>query len=104
MPIIAKKPNPQITATVLCKSVDGNFKLAMKARLVWLVLCFIWGSTWLFIKLGLEALPPLTFAGIRFVIACAIILSIIRIRGIQLPRARRDWILLATTGILCIRT
>lgn len=72
----------------------------MKARLVWLVLCGIWGSTWLFIKLGLEDLPPLTFAGIRFVISCAIILLIIRIRGLQLPRARADWILLAVTGIL----
>ena len=41
----------------------------MKARIVWLVLCVIWGSTWLFIKLGLEDLPPFTFAGIRFVIA-----------------------------------
>jgi len=72
----------------------------MKARLVWLVLCGIWGSTWLFIKLGLEDLPPLTFAGIRFVISCAIIFSIIRIRGMQLPRARADWLLLAVTGIL----
>jgi drug/metabolite transporter (DMT)-like permease len=72
----------------------------MKARLVWLVLCGIWGSTWLFIKLGLEDLPPLTFAGIRFVISCAIVFTIIRIRGIQLPRARADWLLLAVTGIL----
>ena len=72
----------------------------MKARLVWLILCGIWGSTWLFIKLGLEDLPPFTFAGIRFVIACAIVLSIIRIRGLELPRARADWILLAVTGIL----
>ena len=72
----------------------------MKARFVWLVLCIIWGSTWLFIKLGLEALPPLTFAAIRFVISCAIIYAIIRIRRIQLPRARADWILLAITGIL----
>ena len=72
----------------------------MKARLVWLVLCGIWGSTWLFIKLGLEDLPPITFAGIRFVIACAILFLIIRIRDIALPRARSDWILLAVTGIL----
>lgn len=72
----------------------------MKARLVWLVLCLIWGSTWLFIKLGLQALPPLTFAAIRFIISCAIVFAIIRIRGIQLPRARANWILLAITGIL----
>jgi len=72
----------------------------MKARLVWLLLCGIWGSTWLFIKLGLADLPPLTFAGVRFVIACAIILLVIFARRISLPRQRRDWILLAVTGVL----
>ena len=72
----------------------------MKARLVWLVLCVIWGSTWLFIKLGLSDLPPLTFAGIRFVIACAILLILIRARRIPLPESRRDWLLLAITGVL----
>ena len=72
----------------------------MKARLVWLVLCVIWGSTWLFIKLGLESLPPITFAAIRFIISCAIVFVIIRIRRIQLPKARADWTLLAITGIL----
>src|SRR6185295_10198179 len=72
----------------------------MKARIVWLILCGIWGSTWLFIKLGLEDLPPFTFAAIRFIIASAIVFSIIRIRGLALPRARADWLLLAGTGIL----
>ena len=72
----------------------------MKARLVWLILCGIWGSTWLFIKLGLEDLPPFTFAGIRFVIALAILFSWIRIRRVPLPRTRSVWILLAITGIL----
>jgi drug/metabolite transporter (DMT)-like permease len=72
----------------------------MKARLVWLILCCIWGSTWLFIKVGLEDLPPLTFAGIRFLIACVILLVIIRIRGIELPRSSSDLKLLAWTGFL----
>ena len=72
----------------------------MKARLVWLILCGIWGSTWLFIKLGLEDLPPFTFAGIRFVIACTILFTLIRIRRLPLPTARGDWIFLAITGIL----
>jgi drug/metabolite transporter (DMT)-like permease len=72
----------------------------MKARLVWLILCGIWGSTWLFIKLGLEDLPPLTFAGIRFVIACTILFVFIRIRGRHLPKTRSDWGFLAVTGVL----
>src|SRR6266487_4357772 len=72
----------------------------MKSRLVWLILCCIWGSTWLFIKLGLEDLPPLTFAGIRFLIAAAILFSLIAARRLSLPRAKREWILLASTGVL----
>src|SRR6266849_9226186 len=72
----------------------------MKSRLVWLVLCGIWGSTWLFIKLGLNDLPPFTFAGIRFVITSAILLAIIKARRLSLPRRRADWLLLATTGVL----
>jgi drug/metabolite transporter (DMT)-like permease len=72
----------------------------MKPRLVWLVLCLIWGTTWLFIKIGLEDLPPLTFAGIRFVIATVIVFLLIAIRRIPLPNRKRDWILLAATGVL----
>jgi drug/metabolite transporter (DMT)-like permease len=72
----------------------------MKARLVWLVLCGIWGSTWLFIKLGLEDLPPITFAGIRFVISCAILVVLIRARNIALPSKSRDWLLLLITGVM----
>ena len=72
----------------------------MKARLVWLILCGIWGSSWLFIKLGLADLPPITFAGIRFVISCAILFPLIWIRHLALPTNRRDWLLLAVTGVL----
>ena len=72
----------------------------MKSRLVWLLLCCIWGSTWLFIKLGLQDLPPLTFAGIRFVIAASIIFTMIFVRRIPLPNKSRDWIFLAITGVL----
>src|SRR5262245_10686721 len=72
----------------------------MKARLVWLVLCLIWGSTWLFIKIGLNDLPPLTFAGIRFVVATLILCAIIWLRQISLPTSSADWGLLIVTGIL----
>src|SRR5262245_50346065 len=72
----------------------------MKARLVWLILCGIWGSTWLFIKLGLNDLPPLTFAGIRFLFASSILVAIILARGVRWPRKRTEWLLIAVVGWL----
>src|SRR5688500_647738 len=72
----------------------------MKPILVWLLLCCIWGSTWLFIKLGLEDLPPFTFAGIRFVIAVAILATIVGLRRLTLPKTSRDWLLLFVSGVL----
>lgn len=72
----------------------------MKAFVVWLVLCGIWGSTWIFIKLGLEDLPPLTFAGIRSLIAAVVLLGVVVARRLPVPRAARDWALIAGTGFL----
>jgi drug/metabolite transporter (DMT)-like permease len=67
----------------------------------WLTLCMIWGSTWLFIKLGLRDLPPFTFVGIRFLLATCILGLIIYFRKIPLPKDRRDWVFMAWTGFLC---
>src|ERR1700682_6543258 len=72
----------------------------MKARLVWLILCCIWGSTWLFIKLGLADLPPITFAGIRFALASLILMLMVLARRAAWPRTRRDWTLIAVVGVL----
>src|SRR2546428_8793570 len=72
----------------------------MKARIVWLILCGIWGSTWLFIKIGLVDLPPLTFAGIRFVIAFLILASLVIVRHARWPRTVADWVLIAISGAL----
>lgn len=72
----------------------------MKARIVWVILCGIWGTTWLAIKVGLRDLPPLSFAGIRFVLAVIILYCIVRARGVALPRSRRDWSMIALTGVL----
>ena len=67
---------------------------------VWLVLSLIWGSTWLFIKLGLQDLPPFTFAGVRFVVAGCVLVCVIAVRRMPLPRARRDWLFIALTGLM----
>src|SRR6266540_3936607 len=72
----------------------------MKSRLVWLLLCCIWGSTWLFIKIGLDDLPPLTFAGIRFVLASLILALLVLARRARWPRTRGEWTLIAVVGVL----
>ncbi|HKQ76464.1 MAG TPA: EamA family transporter [Blastocatellia bacterium] len=75
----------------------------MKAPLiVWLVLCLIWGSTWLFIKLGLRELPPFTFAGLRFLLASAILWAIVIVWRRPLPKSGRDWLKLAWVGFIAI--
>ena len=68
--------------------------------LVFLFLSTVWGSTWLFIKLGLADLPPFTFAGIRFLIAVLPLLVILAVRRPRLPRRPADWWLMIWTGIL----
>jgi len=73
--------------------------LSMKV-LVWLILCLIWGSTWIFIKIGLEDLPPIGFASARFVVSVVILLFVIRIQKIPLSRTAKEWRLIALTGVL----
>src|SRR5829696_9016209 len=68
--------------------------------LVWLILCLIWGTTWIFIKIGLADLPPITFAATRFVLAVAILLPIIWIRVMPWPRSASEWKLIGLTGFL----
>jgi len=69
---------------------------------VWLALCLIWGSTWLFIKLGLRDLPPFTFAGLRFLLASAILWAIVVAWRRPLPKNWRDWLRLAWVGSISI--
>lgn len=74
----------------------------MKLVFVWAVTCLIWSTVWLFIKLGLHDLPPISFAGIRLVIAVAILFPVILLRRTQLPRSARDWKLIAVTGVILL--
>lgn len=67
---------------------------------IWLTLCLIWGTTWIFIKIGLEDLPPLTFAAARFVLALIVLAIIIRLQKIPFPANKSEWKLLALTGVL----
>jgi drug/metabolite transporter (DMT)-like permease len=44
-------------------------------------ICLIWGGTWLAMKVGIESVPPVFFAGTRFLAAGAILLLISWLRN-----------------------
>lgn len=58
-----------------------------------------WGSTFLFIKILVESVPPLTAAGVRFLIAGTIVYGWARWRGARRPTTRERWNL-ALLGLL----
>jgi drug/metabolite transporter (DMT)-like permease len=72
----------------------------MKPLLVWLILCVIWGTTWIFIKRGLDDLPPVSFAAIRFTVACLLLLPLLWQQKIPFPKGRAAWIIIFITGFL----
>jgi drug/metabolite transporter (DMT)-like permease len=67
---------------------------------VWLLLCVIWGTTWIFIKEGLTDLPPILFAALRFAVSCLILLPILLWQKLEIPKDRQIWRLIILTGLL----
>jgi drug/metabolite transporter (DMT)-like permease len=64
------------------------------------MLCAIWGSTWLAIKIGLQGAPPFLAANLRFVVASGVLLALAAVRRSPLPRGRIEWGLAAFVGLL----
>ncbi|MEW6585194.1 MAG: drug/metabolite exporter YedA [Nitrospirota bacterium] len=61
---------------------DGKFKILIAL----FSLYFIWGSTYLAIKIALEGFPPFMMAGIRFILTGCGLYFFLRARGTPAPR------------------
>ncbi|HEY7472154.1 MAG TPA: EamA family transporter, partial [Gemmatimonadota bacterium] len=61
---------------------------------------FIWGSTWLAIKIGLEAMPPFLSAGMRFTLAAGVLAGLSWVQGVPMPGSVRTHAGLLTLGVL----
>ena len=59
--------------------------------LLLLVLATLWGASYSFIKIGVATIPPLTLIAARTLIAGMILVTIIRWRGMRLPRDATTW-------------
>lgn len=67
--------------------------------IVFILLCFIWGSTWIAIKLGLNDAPPLYASSFRFVISIIILYAIIFVKKYSLPKTLKRFFYLGYPGI-----
>lgn len=56
-----------------------------------IVVCLIWGSTWLALKVGVTTVPPLLAASIRFFVASAILVLMLVLQDERIPRDKQFW-------------
>ncbi len=66
------------------------------------IVYLIWGSTYLAIRIGVQELPAVLFAGLRFLVAGPLMLAYAFWRGARLPTSRRDWTVIAITALMML--
>jgi len=69
------------------------------AILLYILICLIWGSTWIAIKIGLTQAPPLYTAGFRFIIAFFILVTIVKVKGLSYPKSYKAFLTLGYPGL-----
>src|SRR5690348_1081093 len=71
-------------------AIDANTsRLTWKVLLAYAIIYFVWGSTYLAIRVGVLEMPPLLMAAIRFLIAGLLLYGWTVLRGERTPTARQ---------------
>jgi len=81
------------------KNTSSRFIAIAQAAFV----VFLWATSWVLVKIGLQDIPPVTFAGLRYFLAFLCLLVVMNLNGAkrdvrQLPKAA--WLRLVILGIL----
>ena len=76
--------------------------MSPRVAAVWILTCLIWSTVWLFIKIAVTDVPPVSFAAMRLIIALLVMLPVAIALRTQWPRNRRDWVLIAGTGVVLL--
>ena len=67
---------------------------------LYVLLCLIWGSTWLVIKVGYGGLGPFNVAALRFLLAGVMFLPIVPLLSARWPSGRTEWLLVTWVGLV----
>ena len=73
----------------------------MKSRVfIWLiVLALLWGPAFLFMKVAVQEIPPLTIAAVRVCLGAVLLCLILAVQGISLPKIGSHWKNFAVMGL-----
>jgi len=82
----------------LSPGLSGHHRLPYLALVI---VCILWGTTYLGIRIALEGLPPLYLIAIRYTISGTILLVIAGLSGARIPRGR-ELVQTAVCGVICI--
>ena len=71
----------------------------LKLLFGYILICVIWGTTWLAIKFSIFTLPPFFSAGLRFLLATLIIMGVLKFRGFRYKFDLKETIFLLLVGL-----
>src|SRR5512135_2590730 len=70
--------------------INASRPATWKLLLAFGIIYFVWGSTFLAIRVGVREVPPFLLAAMRFVLAGAVLYGWVRMKGTG-PPTSREW-------------
>lgn len=92
---------PYTIGPLRCKRLMDPSASALQ-RAMFVFICFVWGTTWIAMKIGIAAVTPGVFAGIRWSLAGVIILAYRGFTGQRVLPPPRLWPRLVLVSILLV--
>ena len=81
-----------VTTSATTRHTPGSVRAPRVAwQVKFAVLVLIWGSSFLFMKVGLEAMSPVQIATLRVLTGTAVVLGLLAMAGGRLPRGWQVW-------------
>jgi drug/metabolite transporter (DMT)-like permease len=80
----------------------GDPRLRLRIVAAYATIYLVWGSTFLAIRIGVRNLPPLLFAGGRFLLAGTLLMVVALVLRERFPRTAREWRYMLLFSLLMI--
>ena len=71
-----------------------------KEWLLLFALVAMWGSSFMFIKIGVATVPPTTLVAGRLTLGAVILFALVRARGLKLPPWGPEWVIYCALGLV----